>query len=369
MLPTFARLALVAHGSHATLSPPSRPPIAGRAWSATLVVRPAPRKSPRVVARPPTGSSLVFGAKRVGRGTYKVRVVLPRVGRWTLAARIGGRTRALRSVNVSPVPPPTSPLPGGTAFRVCGGAREPFLQYGLSIGYGSVWLACRNLDSVQRVDPETGRVLATIELAAPVWTVSAGADWVWANALREGDLERIDPASNRRLAPVVVPFALSYAWAAGDSLWAADDEGRSIVRTAPTGAAWPGIPVGNGPAGLAYDGSFVWILNHRENTLERIDPATNGVTRMGQITGGDQVAAERIAAYNGLLWVTGRGLDLLRVSPANGAVVGSTEIGTGGIAVVTDGANLWVVVYTPEGDARGEPLVASVLKIDTAGGI
>jgi hypothetical protein len=50
-------------------------------------------------------------------------------------------------------------------------------------------------------------------------------------------------------------------------------------------------------------------------------------------------------------------------------VVGSTEIGTGGIDVVTDGSNLWVVVYRPEGDARGEPLVESVLRIDPAGGI
>ncbi len=90
---------------------------------------------------------------------------------------------------------------------------------------------------------------------------------------------------------------------------------------------------------------------------------------MATIPGGEQVAAERIAVFDGLLWITGRGLDLLRVSPANGSVVGSTEIGTGGIDVVTDGTNLWVVAYRPEGDARGEPLVESVHRIDAAGGI
>ena len=79
------------------------------------------------------------------------------------------------------------------------------------------------------------------------------------------------------------------------------------------------MPVGNGPAGFAFDGSFVWILNHRENTLDRINPATNGAARMATIPGGDQVAAERIAVFGGLLWITGRGLDLLRVSPANGS--------------------------------------------------
>ena len=50
-------------------------------------------------------------------------------------------------------------------------------------------------------------------------------------------------------------------------------------------------------------------------------------------------------------------------------MVGSTEIGTGGIDVVTDGTSLWAVAYRPEGDARGEPLVESVHRIDSTGGI
>jgi len=369
MLTLLALLAGATSPPQATISAPPRPMVAGKAWNATLVLKKAPRSNPVVVARPSSGRSLAFATRRIGRGKYRARIVLAQVGRWTLSARIGSHTRVLRKVTVSPQAPPTSPLPGGTAYRVCGGAREPFLQYGLSIGYGSVWLACRNRNAVQRVDPETGRVLATIDVFESVWSVTAGAGGVWANALRGGDLQRIDPGSNRRLAPVVLPFAVPYAWAGGDSLWAADDEGHAIMRIAPTGAGVASIPVGNGPAGLAYDGSFVWILNHRENSLDRIDASTNGVTRMGTIPGGEQVAAERIAVFNGLLWVTGRGLDLLRVSPVNGSVVGSTEIGTGGIDVVTDGANLWVVAYTPEGDARGEPLVASVLRIDGAGAI
>ena len=112
-----------------------------------------------------------------------------------------------------------------------------------------------------------------------------------------------------------------------------------MIRIDPaSGAQVARVPVGNGPAGFAFDGSFIWILNHRENTLDRIDPMTNQVVRMATIPGGERVAAERIAVFDGLLWITGRGLDLLRVSPATGSVVGSTEIGTGGIDVVTDGS-------------------------------
>src|SRR5215510_4185933 len=151
MLTLLALLAGAAPGPHATLSAPPRPLVSGRAWTATLVVKPAPRLSPSIVARPPSGRSLVFRARRVARGKYKVRIVLIRAGRWTLSLRVGSRTRRLRAVTVKPVPALTSPLPGGTAYRVCGGAREPFLQYGLAIGSGSAWLACREQRALQRV--------------------------------------------------------------------------------------------------------------------------------------------------------------------------------------------------------------------------
>lgn len=366
----LALLAGAAPGPRATLTPPPRPLISGKAWNATLVVEPAPTKSPKVVARPPSGRSLVFSSKRVGRGRYKVRLVLNRAGRWTVSARIGKRSRVLRKVTVSLLPPPTSPLPGGTAYRVCGGAREPFLQYGLSVGFGSAWVACREQRAVQRIDLASGSVAPMIDVAEPVWSVTSGEGAVWAIALRGSAVHRIDPGTNRVATSISLGGVVPYAWAGGGALWAADDEGQALIRIDPASNAQVArVPVGNGPAGFAFDGSFVWILNHRENTLDRIDPATNDVTRAGTIPGGNQVAAERIAVFDGLLWITGRGLDLLRVSPANGSVVGSTEIGTGGIDVVADWANLWVVAYTPEGDARGEPLVASVLKIDAAGGI
>ena len=129
------------------------------------------------------------------------------------------------------------------------------------------------------------------------------------------------------------------------------------------------VRVGNGPAGFAFDGTFVWVLNHRENTLDRIDPATNGVVRKATIPGGEQVAAERIAVFGGDLWITGRGLDLLRVSRANGSVLGQTEIGAGGIDVVTDGTNLWAVPYESAADQRGEPIPDAVLRVDGTGAV
>ena len=68
MLTLLALLAFAAPAPNATISLPPRPLIAGRTWNATLVVKPAPRSSPKVVARPTSGRSLVFRTRRVGRG-------------------------------------------------------------------------------------------------------------------------------------------------------------------------------------------------------------------------------------------------------------------------------------------------------------
>jgi virginiamycin B lyase len=260
-------------------------------------------------------------------------------------------------------------LPGATAFRVCGGASQPYLQYGLALGFGSAWVACRNQSEVQRIDQGTGQVLARIPLpGVSVWSVAAGEGAVWAIALRGSTVYRIDPSANRVVAQINLTVGVPYLWAGGGAVWAADDDGNALIRVDPQANQQAArLSVGNGPAGFAFDGSFVWILNHRENTLDRIDPSTNTVVRMSNGLAGMDAAAERIEAFGGALFVTGRGLDLLRVSRANGAILGQTEIGAGGIDVVSEGANLWVVSYEAAADLRGDPIAEAVLRVDASG--
>ena len=98
------------------------------------------------------------------------------------------------------------------------------------------------------------------------------------------------------------------------------------------------------PSGLAFDGRYLWLVSHRENSLDRIDPGTNTVTRVaGALSPPDSTAAERIAVLGNSLWITGRGLDLLRRSPA-GAPLGTVEVGPAALDVVSDGSNLWTAV-------------------------
>jgi streptogramin lyase len=268
------------------------------------------------------------------------------------------------------LPPPVSPFPGGTAFRVCGGLREPYRQYGLALGFGSAWLAC-GTNGVQRVDPTTGAVVARIRVpGAGLWSIAAGEGSVWAVELQGTTLYRISPGSNLVLAAIPLGARVPYIWAGGGGVWAADDAGQSLTRVDPfTNELVAHVPVGDGPAGFAFYGGYVWMLNHRENTLDRIDPATNSVTRMAIGLGGADAAAERVAGFEGDLWITGRGLDLLRVSPSTGVILGTTEIGAGGIDVRSGGTGLWVASYDAEADRLGQPIVSELLRIDASGSV
>jgi virginiamycin B lyase len=205
----------------------------------------------------------------------------------------------------------------------------------------------------------------------PVWSIAAGEGAVWAAALGGSVVYRIAPGTNRVAAEIGLDTTVPYLWADGGALWVADDPGRALLRVDP-GTNRPGVrvPVGDGPAGFVFDGAYVWVLNHRENSLDRIDPATNAVVRMASGLGpANTSAAERIAAFAGSLWVTGRGLDLLRIAPATGALLGQTEIGPAGIDVRSDGTNLWVASYEQAAESRGDPVAGAVLRVAADGSV
>ena len=68
------------------------------------------------------------------------------------------------------------------------------------------------------------------------------------------------------------------------------------------------------------------------------------------------------------LWITGRGLDLVRVDPVTGDERGTTEIGAAGIDVAAVAGRLAVISATATGARRGDPIVAAISWVDPATG-
>jgi hypothetical protein len=68
------------------------------------------------------------------------------------------------------------------------------------------------------------------------------------------------------------------------------------------------------------------------------------------------------------LWVTGRGIDLLRVNPADGSIESTIEIGASGIDVAVDRDRLVVPARNDETDQRGFPTMDSLRRISVSTG-
>jgi YVTN family beta-propeller protein len=355
--------ALVAAPGPARLVLPPAGIVAGKQATATLVVRgKAPRTTPRVrFAGSFTNTILTATARKTARrGTYSVRFTIPLPGRWVYAISIGRARIGSGGLDVRV----DSHLPGAEASAICAGAGQFWPTETLAVDFGSPWVVCKDIGWLLRLQPETGFRLGGQNLTG----VTSGFGSVWAlDGSRTGTLHRIDPSTNALPARIEVGTSAPYnVWAGAGSMWVADGQGAEIVRIDPaTNAVVAHIAVGDGPADLAFDGSDVYVIDHRDRTLFRVDAHTNTSHLVATIPGD---APERMVWVNGHLWITGRGTDLLEVDPDNGAVLRTIEIGAGGIDVVADGDSIWVPSRNSEVDARGFPTMEALRRVDAKSG-
>jgi YVTN family beta-propeller protein len=135
-------------------------------------------------------------------------------------------------------------------------------QRDLAVGYGSVWVLGDGIDRrLWRLDRESGRILATIELPYIPRTVAAGEGGVWVSAPLDDRILRIDPETN------------------------------AITAT---------IPTGRGTSGVAAGAGSVWVTSTIDGTVSRIDPRTAEVVDDIDVGG----RPREVAVGAGGVWVT-----------------------------------------------------------------
>jgi ABC-type branched-subunit amino acid transport system substrate-binding protein len=183
----------------------------------------------------------------------------------------------------------------------------PFFNWGfnqIAVGAGAVW-AINPDRTVSRIDPDSGRHVATIDVDAA--TIAAGKEGVW--VIRGDDtlaIAPIDPRTNRvgrsirlgaqSLSAVAVGGGYVWASAEGDGLvWRIEPGRNPIERT---------INVGVGVTFLAFDAGAIWTANYNDGTVSRIDVESEDVeaTPVGAVQG--------LAAGEGSAWVSTAGATL-----------------------------------------------------------
>jgi YVTN family beta-propeller protein len=352
----------------ARLVPPSGGILAGRTTTAAIKVtrggRPLRGVVPRIRFASP-GATVSSTARASTRpGTYSVRFRLPIAGAWTYRISVGGAVAGSGRLEAGV----DSKLPGASAFGICPNAGAFWPTETLALDTGSAWIACKEVGVLRRFDLGTSRTTAVVRLGgSDLIGVTTGFGSVWALDGRSGTLSRIDPSSNRVTARISLPASKPYnVWTGAGAVWVADDGRGEVVRIDPaTNTPVATVEVGDGPADLVFDGFTVWVINHRDRGLVRIDAGTNAARRVATIPGD---APERMVFVSGHLWITGRGTDLLEVDPENGNVLRTIEIGAGGIDLVAAGDTLWVPSRNSAVDAGGFPTMEALRRVDARSG-
>jgi hypothetical protein len=107
-------------------------------------------------------------------------------------------------------------------------------------------------------------------------------------------------------------------------------------------------------------------VTHRDNTVYRLQTQTNAVTRLGTVQAVD-AAAERLALLGDSLWITGRGVGLVEMDPATGAIRRTVDVRGTGIDVVASAGALWVPVRSPAVDRTGFPTMEALRRVGADG--
>lgn len=335
----FACSASAAEPVHVSLSGKRPAPVAGRAWTVRLTVRPTSYAGAiRVNA---SGARRVHVRASGRRGSYRARLVFPSAGLWRLTASAGGRTSRLGSVRVRRAP-----------------ARPVVFTEPTSIDLqpdGTLVLVEFSRGRVLRVNPATGRTNVLFgSLFQPYAVVRAASGSIYLSV--EGTLQRWDgsgaPVPVAEVDPGVEIGPIAAApngdlyYSTATKIFKLPGGSGPSVHIAGTGAEGGGGDGGpalqaqfSSPHGLAVAADGALLVSDRGNDrVRRIDPVTGVITSFAPV--GEPYGID--VAPDGTVYVVdGKADRVARVSPA-GAVLGflgpsfsnpyDVEVTAGGVA-------------------------------------
>lgn len=231
----------------------------------------------------------------------------------------------------------------------------------LAVGEGAIWAPLCDAGRIARVDEKTAGVGAPIELRPtdPAGRIAASVGSLWIASSASGILSRIDAETGAVVAEIRVAAEPSSVAAAGDAVWVTSAAGNVLTHVnAHTNEVVATAKVGPRPGRLAVGEGAVWTLNRGDGSVSRVDPATHKVE--ATIAIGPAAAEGEIAAGAGSVWVSAKGLPLVRIDPASNRVAQRFTGDHGGAVLVAHGS-LWLA--GPAGQTwRVDPLLVAALR-------
>jgi YVTN family beta-propeller protein len=182
----------------------------------------------------------------------------------------------------------------------------PYAVYSVAAGDGSVWITDGST-KLTRVDPATLKVVARIDLHAPLDDVTTGNGGVWATSGPKAKVFRLDRHGRltSTIAVVANPGPLSaypLTVRVGEGyVWVLNGNTGTVTKIDPvqrTIAATTSVDISRDPKTLAVGYGACWVSNG-DGTVTRVDAATNAVK---VISISENV--HDVAVADGTVWVT-----------------------------------------------------------------
>jgi ABC-type transport system substrate-binding protein len=169
---------------------------------------------------------------------------------------------------------------------------------GIAVGDGALWIADSIGGALLRVDPVTEAVEAVPLAGLPSGVAfTPGAVWV---SVSPNSVARVDPTDRNVVLTQQVGSGPTAVVAAFGSIWVANHLDATVTRLEPsTGREEAKIPVGDGPNALVAAGGRLWVGVELEDEVLAIDPTTNDVGQTVPAGG----AAASLAADEDAVWL------------------------------------------------------------------
>jgi YVTN family beta-propeller protein len=225
---------------------------------------------------------------------------------------------------------------------------------------GVIWIA--NGNSYDGPDPPGGGTVERYDVATRELTqtritppadnvltfVAAGPEGAWAASPAQSRAFRLDPRSGKIVATVSETIQVTGLAVGSGSVWVSDAINNVVVRIDPgSNRVVARIPVGDGPRRLAVGEGSVWaVAEFPRSGLWRIDPRTNRTVAHIELPS----RPEWICIGGGSVWVTsntpghaGPG-SLARIDPSTNEVVATIDLGFSPEGVVFANGLVWVAI-------------------------
>ena len=136
--------------------------------------------------------------------------------------------------------------------------------------FGAIWITNTSTNSVQRIDPKTNSVVATISVGKTPRFLTAGENGVWTLNQGDGTVSHINPKQNKVVAIIdtKVPGSGGDIATGAGRVWVRASKGRLLQAINPMSNVVETIytPV-SGSGAVRITKHFIWVTAHDINTI------------------------------------------------------------------------------------------------------